>query len=105
MKEEEEIFNAINKDFELAIPKIISKDSIIEELEIKVSQLLHQNAESFFQFMYRLDISEKKLKAAIEQNENTVRAIASLIYDRQYEKLRSRKENKTPPPVDNDLSW
>lgn len=105
MTEQEEILIEVNKNFDVAITGVISKEKILEELEIKISHLLQRNAETFFQLMYRLDISEKKLTAAIEDNEHTVARIANLIYERQEQKILSRKQYRSPDSEEKELLW
>jgi hypothetical protein len=55
--------------------------------------------------MYRLDVSEKKLQRALADREGGVKKVALLVFDRQMQKIYSRR--RFPPPVneDEDLSW
>ncbi len=106
MVSEIEILKEIQKDIDLSIFGTISKESILNALEYAISRLLEQNAEPFFQFMYRLDIAEFKMAQALYDKQHTVPQLAILIYERQLQKLSSRlqfrnKEND----IDTDLAW
>ena len=55
--------------------------------------------------LYRLDISEKKIKEVLH-NEDIAKRIAQLIYERQIQKYNSRINNKTTTEEkDKDLLW
>ena len=106
MISEIDILNELKKDFPLQIREKISRESILLQLELRLSELLQQNAEAFFQLMYRLDISETKLTAALEHKDDTVSHLAHIIYDRQVERVASRKKYADPPASDDaDLTW
>ena len=101
-----EIFKGLQKDFDLMIPETFSKEIILEQLKLKISEMLQGNAEIFFQTLYRLDISEQKTNAALLDNEHAIDCLAQLIYERQLQKAISRVENKPKEmPDDVDLKW
>ena len=103
---EEEILAALQKDFYLSIPETINEYVILQLLKLKISELLHGNAETFFQMLYRLDIPEQKTKLALLDNEHAIDNLALLIYERQLQKAISRTENKqTNFVVEDDLIW
>jgi len=75
------------------------------QLELVVSKLLQQNADKFFELMYRLDISEKKLNEALANNEDAVSKLAELVYERQQQKVISRKQFPKKDVDDINLQW
>lgn len=84
----------------------IRREMIIEQLEIRLSQLLQLNAEQFFQLMYRLDIPESKLKEALEDKTAPLHSLAEIVYERQTGKMESRRLfGRNDDSMDNDLSW
>jgi hypothetical protein len=102
---QEETAQALDADWELQLPATVSKDIILKMLAQRAMQLLDRNAESFFQLMYRLDISERKLHAVLYAEDTPIH-IAELIYDRQLQKIASRHTNKPPKATeDSELSW
>lgn len=73
-------------------------------LALRVGELLAQDPIAFIQLMYRLDIPEAPLNAALE-SPDTGLLIAELIWNRQEQKSLSRKST---PPRQNDeeeLAW
>lgn len=96
---------ALQQSWDITLPDVISEQEIIKQLTQRVVRLLEGDAESFFQLMYRLDISEKKLTGVLD-DENVAEKIAYLIYERQIQKIISRKEHKVSPQKgDEDLQW
>jgi len=105
MPEEQQICDQIANDFALEVPAMASKQQILTYLQQVVSGLLEGNAERFFQLMYRLDISEKKLEAALADRELGIMKVAQLIYDRQLQKLQARQSRPPGAGADKELEW
>lgn len=95
---------ALQNDWELQLPDTFTEEMILKILAEKIVTILERGPETFFQLMYRLDISEKKLNAVLG-DEDVPQKLARLIYDRELQKIRSRHEHKTKPGNDPDLKW
>ncbi|HXS37180.1 MAG TPA: hypothetical protein VN721_10800 [Flavipsychrobacter sp.] len=101
----QEAAQTLQNDWSIQLPDIISEEAILKQLANRVIELLEKGPEEFFQLMYRLDISEKKLNAVMNEEDVAYR-IARLIYDRQLQKIQSRKANKEQASsTDPDLEW
>jgi hypothetical protein len=100
-----ETANLLRQDWDLKLPDTLSEEALLQLLADKVVSIIEQGPEKFFQLMYRLDISEKKLLAVLA-DEHAPAKIARLIYDRQLQKIQSRHNNKVEKQ-DNDpeLEW
>jgi hypothetical protein len=89
----EELVQEINKNLAIFLPNEISLD----ELHIRLSEYLNQLIQTDFQklimLLYRIDVSEPKLKQLLQQppKEDAGKIIAALIIDRQLQKIKSRK--------------
>lgn len=102
---QKETATALQNEWGLVLPDTLTKEEILELLAARLLQILQKGAEAFFQLMYRLDISEKKLNAVLH-NDDAALDIARLIYDRQLQKIQSRLDNRSQPTNDDpDLSW
>ena len=96
---------ALQQDWDLTLPDSLSEEAILKLLADRVVTILERGAETFFQLMYRLDISEKKLNAVLEDDDVAAK-IARLIYDRQLQKIRSRHEYRMKQEnEDPELKW
>lgn len=102
--ETELLKEALAGDFDLAINDLVSREKIITALTWRVDQLIAGNPDQLFSMLYRLDISEKKIKAAMATDDEVTKKIAVLIYERQLEKIVSRNHFKAERPED-DLAW
>lgn len=91
-------------DFDLAINDLVSREKIINALTWRVDQLIAGNPDQLFSMLYRLDISERKIKEAMVTDDDVTKKIAVLIYERQLEKITSRRQFKSDHPED-DLAW
>ncbi|MFI5196118.1 MAG: hypothetical protein ACHQD8_03445 [Chitinophagales bacterium] len=95
---------ALQNDWDLQLPDTLSEEAILKLLADRVVTILERGPETFFQLMYRLDISEKKLNAVL-QDDDVAGKIARLIYDRQLQKIQSRLANKVSKDDDPELKW
>lgn len=91
-------------NFDLEINDLVSREKIIAALTRRVDQLIAGNPDQLFSMLYRLDISEKKIKEAMATEDQVTKKIAVLIYERQLEKIVSRRHFKSDTPED-DLAW
>jgi hypothetical protein len=94
----------LQQQWDLALPDHVSEEAILEQLARRVAHMLDGNPEDFFQLMYRLDISEKKLHGVMLEDDVAMH-IARLIYDRQMQKIKSRHDNPATTDVDPELQW
>ena len=97
--------SALQTTWDLQKLDIISEEVLLQMLAQKITEILQQGPEAFFQLMYRLDISERKLNEVIG-NDDAAEKIARLVYDRQLGKIQSRHANRqNPGNIDPDLEW
>ena len=91
-----ELVQYINKDMALELPEKISFSELVEKLSAMVNQLIQNNFEKLVSLLYRIDVSEKKLKTLLHDNANETagKIIALLIIERQLEKIALRKKYK-----------
>jgi len=96
---------ALKTEWGLQAPEILSEEAILKLLTLKITEIIQQGPGTFYQLMYRLDISERKLNE-ITGSEHAAEKIARLVYDRQLEKIKSRQDNRQElGTIDPDLGW
>ncbi len=96
---------ALQQEWDLQLPETLSVEAILKLLADRIVTILERGPDTFFQLMYRLDISEKKLNAIL-RDEDVALKIARLVYDRQLQKIQSRQANKkTNESDDPELRW
>lgn len=101
----QEVALALKEDWDVTIPDSLSEEAILKLLAERVVAYIEKGPDAFYRLMYRIDVSEKKLNAVLN-DEHVADKIARLIYDRQLQKIQSRKEYKSPPvDTDDELKW
>ncbi len=99
------IAERLQQDWELELPDIVSEEVLLQLLAAKVSRLIEKDPEGFFQLMYRLDIPEKKLNLILF-DQDAVFKIARMVYDRQLQKIQSRRQGRNNSEnIDKELEW
>ena len=95
----------IKKDFEIE-PKndVVSEEELIEMLSIKLKYLIDNRMEYLFQILYRLDVNESKVNAALSliHDEPAHIVLAKLIIERQKKKAETRIKYSSPDIDDED---
>ncbi len=73
-----------------------------------LNELITKDFHSLIQLLYRIDVSEKKIRTFLDQNteRDSATILANLIIERQLEKAESRKRfsNKNNP-TDDEEKW
>ena len=94
----------LGQSFDITLPDMVSREKIIAAIAVRMEQLIAGNPDQLFSMLYRLDISEKRIKEAMASNEAIAHQLAILIYERQLEKIAARQRFKSRKP-DDDLAW
>ncbi len=87
---------------------LVRKPEWYTQLVDAVNALLVNDFNALVQILYRLDVSEDKIRSALGDHPGTDAAtlIAGLLLERQLEKIETRKAFKTPRPnPGDDLAW
>jgi N-acetylglucosamine kinase-like BadF-type ATPase len=95
--ENKELVVLINKELAIELPEKISMEEIQEKLSAHINRLVQNNFEQLINLLYRIDVSETKIKSLlqIEPGTNAGDIIANLIIERQLQKIKSRQQFKT----------
>ena len=105
MDQKQEVATELAKDWALMIPENVTEEAILQLLADRVVTLIERSPEEFFQLMYRLDVSEKKLNSVL-QEADVAQQIARLIYNRQLQKIESRALYRSQNDgEDPDMKW
>ena len=78
------------------------------ELSAYINDLILNNFNELVYLLYRVDVSEKKLKTLLKENdkEDAGKMIATLIIERQVQKIKSRLEHgRDKNNIDEEEKW
>jgi hypothetical protein len=72
-----------------------------------VNDLVLHDFNGLIQILYRLDVSEEKIRRALLQNTGIDAAvlITNLLLERQLQRLATRKEFSQTPPANDEERW
>jgi hypothetical protein len=89
-----ELLESLNKDMAIALPATISLEEIQDALALHLNQLIKNDFEKLVVTLYRIDVSEQKLKQLLVQHpdRDAGQLIASLIIERQLQKMKTRRQ-------------
>jgi uncharacterized protein YwgA len=78
-----------------------------EQLAVLINQLINIDFEKLAGILYRIDVSEKKLKKLLSDNPDTDAGllIADLVIERQTEKKKSRENFRRDSSVSDEEKW
>ncbi|WP_143309740.1 hypothetical protein [Chitinophaga vietnamensis] len=95
--------------FEVRIPGAVSYEALEEALATRLEMLISKDFQHFVYLLYRIDISEKKIRQLLEDaaavNASPYRAIAAMIIERQLQKIESRAAFRNRQPDDDEEKW
>jgi hypothetical protein len=106
--ENSELIDQVNKELALELPEKISLEELREKLAVHINSLIQNNFEQLVNLLYRIDVNENKIKSLLQTNagENAAGIIASLIIERQMQKIKSRHEfNSRDNDFDKEEKW
>ena len=88
------ILDAIRVDWPLVLPEKCTEEQLLNILSVEINRLINHDFSRLIAILYRIDISEPKLKILLAENKGSDagRIIAWMILERQKEKQRSREK-------------
>lgn len=90
----EQLVKEITKSMAIVLPNEISMDELEIQLSSYINQLIQTDFQKLISLLYRIDVSEPKLKQLLQQHpeENAGKIIAALIIERQLQKIKTRQQ-------------
>ncbi len=86
----------------------ISDPEMFRDLKTYINELIAHDFERLVSLLYRIDVSEQKIKQMLQdqQGVDAAETIATLIIERQLQKLKSRQENRRDKnDISSEESW
>lgn len=89
-----ELICSLNEGLDLELPVSSSYEEVHARLSEYVNELIKNNFEKLVVFLYRIDVSEAKLKSLLQHfpEQDAGNIIASLIIERQGQKINLRQQ-------------
>jgi hypothetical protein len=99
---------ALQQSLDIDLPENIQFEEMKGRLSVHINQLIQSDFEKLVSLLYRIDISEPKLKLLLQQNpgEDAGKIIAELIIERQLQKIKSRQQfSKRDNNISDEEKW
>jgi hypothetical protein len=98
---------ALRQSLSIDLPENLEFEELKGRLSVHINQLIQSDFEKLVLLLYRIDISEPKLKHLLQQNpgEYAGKIIAELIIERQLQKIKSRQERRRDSTISDEESW
>ncbi|MBK6378796.1 MAG: hypothetical protein IPF72_03265 [Chitinophagaceae bacterium] len=103
-----ELIKLLNSELSIAIAEKISYSELHTQLSAYINQLIKNDFDKLIAYLYRIDVNEEKLKTLLQQNpgEDAGNIIATLIIERQEQKIKYRKQfSKKDTDFDGEEKW
>lgn len=103
-----ELIYSINTELSTDLSEKISYDELRQLLAAYINNLIKNDFEKLVACLYRIDVSEQKLKSLLKQypGEDAGNIIAALIIERQEQKIKNRKQfSEMNKNVDPEEKW
>lgn len=86
---------------------LVRKNELRQQLVDYINELLLHDFNKLVQLLYRIDVSEKKLKTVLSENQQTDAAviITDLIIKRQEEKIKAKQSFKSDNNIAEEDKW
>lgn len=94
-----ELIQLINTELDTHFAESSLQESILNSLAAYINDLIINDFEKLVYYLYRIDVSEHKLKAILQATpqQDAGVIIATMIIERQSQKIESRKKYHKPP--------
>jgi hypothetical protein len=97
----------LRNSLEIDVPENISFDLLKEHLSSHINFLIQSDFQKLVSILYRVDVSESKLKHLLKDNPgyDAANIITELIIERELQKIRSRQEYRNNENISDDEKW
>ena len=106
--EHDELIRLLNNELPVEITGQKSYAEIHAQLSAYINTLIKNNFDKLITYLYRIDVNEQKLKSLLQQNpdEDAGNIIATLIIERQQQKIKSRQQfSQSNDKFDEEEKW
>ena len=102
-----DLIPALKKSMDIDLPDNLSSELLKEKLGQYINYLIVNDFQKLVSILYRIDVSEAKLKYLLKENAETDAApiIAELIIERQLQKIKSRQDFRRDSTISDEESW
>jgi hypothetical protein len=103
---ESSLISELSTKLEIDLPEKRSLEELKLFLSGYISHLISNNPDKLVSILSRVDVSEKMLKANLQnQEENASAIMAQMIIERQMEKIKTRERHRSDDDISEEEKW
>ncbi|MDB4438722.1 hypothetical protein N9176_00580 [bacterium] len=97
-KSNNKLSQKIAQDLDMDISETLSDEEMIKHISYRVEQMMKGDPDLLMSYLYRLDVEEENIKAAMETSITPAHiTFANLIWERQKQRMETKKKYKQDP--------
>ena len=108
MNEHLEMTLILREELDIVVPETASLNEFKSALAEQIRRYIESDLERLIYILYRVDVNETKLRSILKESadQDAAGLIADMIVERQFEKIKSRKEyGRQDNPIDDNDRW
>ncbi|HTQ65183.1 MAG TPA: hypothetical protein VMI12_10315 [Puia sp.] len=107
MNTNQQIISYLENEWSLQINKHFTIEELTDKLSEEIHFLIQHDFNKLIRLLYTVDVNESKLKSLLKekQDEDAGKLIASLIIERQIQKMQTRKDFKSKNEESGEERW
>ncbi|MFI5153677.1 MAG: hypothetical protein ACHQET_10110 [Chitinophagales bacterium] len=107
MSEANQIREFLQSELSLTCLPGSSLNDLIDSLSIRINQLIQSDFNQLIRMLYRIDVDENRLKKLLKDDagNDSGLLIATLIVERQLQKMKKREENHSSKNQEGEEKW
>ena len=100
-------YQAIASELNMPVSSFVETDESMRQLAAAINHLVQVNFSRLVHILYRLDVSEAKLKEVLREqpHADAGELIATMMVERQLKKMADRKHFTPPNDIPDDEKW
>ena len=100
------IISQLSTRLEIEFPKDNSMEEVKTAIANQVNYLINHDFNKLVRILYKVDISEQQLKINLQEHkEDAAMVIAEMIFEREMQKIKTRKQFKTGDDIPENEKW
>jgi len=100
------LLSELSNKLEIDLPEKRSLEELKVFLSRYIDHLISNNPDKLVSILSRVDVSEKELKANLQNKEENASSImAQMIIERQMEKIKTRERYRSNDDISEDEKW
>jgi len=100
------LISELSNKLEIDLPEKRSLEELKVFLSGYIDHLISNNPDKLVSILSRVDVSEKELKANLQNKEENASSImAQMIIERQMEKIKTRERYRSNDDISEDEKW